>query len=65
MAQYYIKFGVSRNPNARSKAMRDIMDLLDSEGWRCVPSLPVTVPKILKILDLPLLFFLLLPIYVL
>lgn len=60
MAQYYIKFGVSRNPNAGSKAMRDIMDLLDSEGWRCVPSLPVTAPKILKILDLPCLIFLLL-----
>ena len=30
MSKYYIKFGISANPNAGSKAMKDIMALLDS-----------------------------------
>ena len=57
MADYYIKFGVSDKPNAGSKAMRDIMSLLDSKGWKRMPALPVGAPKVLKLLDIPLLVF--------
>ena len=36
MSKYYIKFGISANPNAGSKAMKDIMALLDSKGYKAV-----------------------------
>lgn len=54
-AKYYIKFGISNNPNAGSKAMRDIMHLLDTRGYKCMPALPATAPKVLKLLDIPIL----------
>lgn len=57
MADYYIKFGISNKPNAGSKAMRDIMDLLESKSWRRMPALPVNAPKLLKLLDIPILVF--------
>lgn len=54
--KYYIKFGLSNHKNAGSKAMRDVMQLLDGEGYRPMPALPVTANKVLKLfLDLPLL----------
>ena len=54
--KYYIKFGISNRKNAGSKAMRDIMHLLDNQGYRAMPALPVTANKIVKLLvDIPLL----------
>lgn len=54
--KYYIKFGLSNHKNAGSKAMRDVMQLLDGEGYRPMPALPVTANKVLKLLlDIPLL----------
>lgn len=55
MSKYYIKFGLSDKCNAGSKAMKDIMYLLRQQGYRPVPSLPVTAWKPLKALDVPLL----------
>lgn len=60
MGKYYIKFGLSKNFNAGSKAMKDIMALLESRGYRVVSSLPADAGKILKLMDIPLLFFTLL-----
>lgn len=57
MGKYYIKFGISDKPNAGSKAMRDIMDLLNSQGYKAVLSLPTDANKVLKIIDIPLLIF--------
>lgn len=57
MGKYYIKFGISEKPNAGSKAMRDIMDLLNSQGYKAVLSLPTDANKVLKIIDIPLLIF--------
>ena len=54
MGKYYIKFGISDKPNAGSKAMRDIMDLLNSQGYKAVLSLPTDANKVLKIIDIPL-----------
>lgn len=54
--KYYIKFGISNRKNAGSKAMRDIMHLLDEQGYRPMPALPVSTHKIIKlIVDIPLL----------
>lgn len=54
--KYYIKFGISNRKNAGSKAMRDIMHLLDNKGYRAMPALPVTANKLVKLLvDIPLL----------
>lgn len=55
MSNYYIKFGLSDKCNAGSKAMKDIMHLLRQQGYRPLPSLPVTAWKPLKVLDVPLL----------
>lgn len=55
MGKYYIKFGISNKPNAGSKAMRDIMDLLNSQGYKAVLSLPTNANKALKIIDIPIL----------
>lgn len=60
MNKYYIKFGISRNNNAGSKAIKDIMFLLDSQGYRPVLALPTHVNKIIKLIDVPLLIFTLL-----
>lgn len=57
MGKYYIKFGISDKPNAGSKAMRDIMDLLNSQGYKAVLSLPTDANKVLKFIDIPILFF--------
>ena len=48
MSKYYIKFGISANPNAGSKAMKDIMALLDSKGYKAVLALPTRTNKIIK-----------------
>lgn len=54
--KYYIKFGISNRKNAGSKAMKDVMHLLDSEGYQAMPALPVTANKVIKLLiDIPLL----------
>lgn len=54
--KYYIKFGISNRKNAGSKAMRDVMHLLDEQGYRPMPAMPVSVHKALKLLvDIPLL----------
>ena len=37
--------------------MRDIMDLLNSQGYKAVLSLPTDANKVLKIIDIPLLIF--------
>lgn len=58
--RYYIRFGLSSKADASSKAMRDIMSLLDADGYRPVRSLPLTAPKWLKVLDIPILVFTLL-----
>ena len=55
MSKYYIKFGISDKPNAGSKAMHDIMDLLNSQGYKVVLSLPTNASKLLKIIDIPFL----------
>lgn len=56
--KFYIKFGISNRKNAGSKAMRDVMHLLDEQGYRPMPSMPVTVHKAVKLLvDIPLLIF--------
>lgn len=55
MSNYYIKFGISRNNNAGSKAMRDIMSLLDAKGYKAVLSLPTSANKIFKLIDIPIL----------
>lgn len=60
MGKYYVKFGLSENFNAGSKAMKDIMHLLESRGYRAVPALPVKCSKLLKLLDVPLLWLTLL-----
>ena len=57
MNKYFIKFGISNMPNAGSKAMRDIMDLLNMQGYKAVFSLPTNVYKLLKIIDIPILLF--------
>ena len=48
--KYYIKFGISNRKNAGSKAMRDIMHLLDEQGYRPMPALPVSTHKIIKLI---------------
>ena len=54
--KYYIKFGISNRKNAGSKAMRDVMHLLDKQGYHAMPALPVTFNKLFKlIVDIPLL----------
>ncbi len=54
--KYYIKFGISNRQNAGSKAMRDVMHLLDTQGYRVMPALPATANRWLKLLiDIPLL----------
>lgn len=59
--KYYIKFGISNRKNAGSKAMRDIMHLLDEQGYRPMPALPVSTHKIIKlVVDIPLLVFIVL-----
>jgi hypothetical protein len=60
MGKYYVKFGLSKNFNAGSKAMKDIMALLESKGYRAVFALPSGTTKFLKLIDIPLLFFTLL-----
>lgn len=55
MGKYYIKFGISDKPNAGSKAMQDIMDLLNKQGYKAVMSLPTHTNKLLKIADIPIL----------
>ena len=50
MSKYYIKFGISANPNAGSKAMKDIMALLDSKGYKAVLALPTRTNKIIKLI---------------
>lgn len=57
MNKYFIKFGLSNKPNAGSKAMRDIMDLLCNQGYKCVVSLPTNANKLFKLLDIPILIF--------
>lgn len=57
MANYYIKYGLSSEYNASSKAMKDIMHLLDVSGFKRVLSMPYTSPKYLKSLDIPILCF--------
>ena len=53
--KYYIKFGISNRKHAGSKAMRDVMHLLDEQGYHAMPALPVTVNKGVKLLiDIPL-----------
>ena len=52
MSKYYIKFGISANPNAGSKAMKDIMALLDSKGYKAVLALPTRTNKIIKLIDI-------------
>lgn len=60
MGKYYIKFGLSKNFNAGSKAMKDIMLLLEKRGYKSVPALPSGFNKILKLVDIPILLFTLL-----
>lgn len=55
MGKYYVKFGISKNFNAGSKAMKDIMALLESRGYKAVPALPARCNKLLKLLDVPML----------
>lgn len=55
MNKYYIKFGLSKNFNAGSKAMKDVMTLLESSGYRSVRALPTHCNKLLKLIDIPLL----------
>lgn len=57
MNKYYIKFGISTNPNAGSKAMKDIMSLLESRGYKAVLALPTRINKIIKLADIPILLF--------
>ena len=57
MSKYYIKFGISANPNAGSKAMKDIMAMLDSKGYKAVLALPTRTNKIIKLIDIPILLF--------
>lgn len=54
MSNYYIKFGLSKKFDASSKAMKDIMYLLRTQGYKEMPGLPVTAPKWLKLLDIPI-----------
>ena len=59
--KYYIKFGISNRKNAGSKAMRDVMHLLDEQGYHAMPALPVTVNKGVKLLiDIPLMILIVL-----
>lgn len=60
MNKYYIKFGISTNLNAGSKAMRDIMSLLETRDYKAVQALPTKVNKIIKLIDIPILLFTLL-----
>lgn len=55
MNKYYIKFGISQKSNAGSKAMKDIMLLLEVQGYKPVLSLPTTANKIIKLIDIPIL----------
>lgn len=55
MKKYYIKFGISQNNNAGSKAIKDIMALLDSIGYNAVMALPTKSNKLLKLFDIPIL----------
>lgn len=57
MGKYYIKFGLSKNFNAGSKAMKDVMVLLERRGYKSVQSVPVGASKMLKIVDIPILLF--------
>lgn len=57
MSNYYIKFGLSKKFDASSKAMKDIMYLLRTQGYKEMPGLPVTAPKWLKVLDAILMGF--------
>lgn len=57
MGKYYIKFGLSKNFNAGSKAMKDVMALLESRGYKPVRSVPVGASKMLKLVDIPVLLF--------
>lgn len=59
MRKYYVKFGLSNNFNAGSKAMKDIMALLESRGYKAVPALPARCNKLLKLLDVPMLLLIL------
>lgn len=60
MNRYYIKFGISSNNNAGSKAIKDIMFLLESKGYKSVLSLPTNTKKIIKLIDIPILILTLL-----
>ena len=60
MNKYYIKFGISKNCNAGSKAIRDIMFLLESKDYKAVLALPTGVNKLFKLIDIPILFLTLL-----
>lgn len=55
--KYYIKFGVHNRNNAGSKAMKDVMELLEMSGFHAVLSLPVNISKWMKTIDIPLLLF--------
>ena len=57
--KYYIKFGQRKQYNAGAKAVKDVMNLLDKEGFRAVLSLPVYYNKWLKLVDVPILLFIL------
>ncbi len=57
MGKYYVKFGLSKNFNAGSKAMKDIMALLESNGYKPVLALPARMNKFLKLVDIPILLF--------
>lgn len=60
MNRYYIKFGISQRNNAGSKAMKDIMSLLDSKGYKAILALPTNANKVLKLIDIPILLLTLL-----
>lgn len=55
--KYYIKFGLHNKNNAGSKAMKDVMELLEKSGYHAVLSLPVNCSKWMKTIDIPLLLF--------
>lgn len=55
MGKYYVKFGLSKNFDAGSKAMRDIMVLLEARGYKSVPALPARLNKFFKLADIPVL----------
>lgn len=54
---YILNQKIDREFNAAGKAMRDVFKVFTENGVKVMPGMPKSAPKILKILDIPILLF--------